>query len=69
MKLSTLTFVVDDVSNEVMVKDENVDKSLDMDLSRIAKGINLNINESDEEQQDSEDGGDLGAEIDQDSSE
>ena len=43
-----------------------------MDLSRIAKGINLNINESDYEQADSEDSGedsDLAVQINADSSE
>ena len=67
-KTVKLNLLVDDVSNEVTVKNES-DKSvenIDVDLSRMAKDINLNINASDEE--DSEDG-ELAVRLDPDSSE
>ena len=52
-----LNLLVDDVSNEVTLKNES-DKSvenIDIDLSRMEKDINLNINASDDEE-DSDDG-------------
>ena len=44
-----LNLVIDDVSNEVTVKNENSEDSINQELKKLAGNINLNINDSEED--------------------
>ena len=48
--------LVDDVFNEVTVKNENSEDSINQELNKLAGNINININDSDEDSEHDADG-------------
>ena len=51
-----LNLVIDDVSNEVTVKNENSEDSINQELNKLAGNINLNLNVSEEDSEHDADG-------------
>ena len=55
-KTVNLNLVIDNVSNEVTVKDRNSEDSINQELNKLAGNINININDSDEDLEHDADG-------------